>query len=288
MASADRTEASHAEYAGLVRAGLIGAGLASLVLTAGFFWRWDWATELWPWPDTRLSFVFLASIVAAIGLPALWIGLSGELRAIEAGALDLAVTYAGMVAYVLALLGDPGQPALGGYVVAFAALGLFSLAAYLWSRRIPRRDPRPMPTPVRISFAVLACALIGFGTALLFGADVFPWQLGDESSVMFGLIYLGAAVYFLHGIARPSWSNATGQLIGFLAYDLVLIGPFLGHFDDASGGQLTSLWIYTAVVVYTACLAIYYLFIHRETRLFGPQAGVAGAPIEGFDNRPLR
>jgi hypothetical protein len=283
VASADRTHASQPEHAGLVRVGLIGAGLASLVLTAGFFWRWDWATELWPWPDTRLSFVFLASIVAAIALPALWIGLSGELRAIEAGALDLAVTYAGMVAYVLTLLGDPGQPELGGYVAAFAALGLFSLAAYLWSRRIPRRDPRPMPTPVRISFAVLACALIGFGTALLFGAEVFPWQLSDESSVMFGLIYLGAAVYFLHGIARPSWSNAAGQLIGFLAYDLVLIGPFLGHFDDASGGQLTSLWIYTAVVVYTACLATYYLFLHRETRLFGPGTRLVGAPVEGVE-----
>ena len=273
MASVDRTEAVRPESANLVRLGLIGAGLASLVLTAGFFWRWDWAVDLWPWPDSRLSFVFLASIVAAIGLPALWIGLSGELRAIEAGALDLAVTYAGMVAYVIALAGDPGQPALGAYVAAFAALGLFSLGAYLWARRIPRRDPRPMPGPVRVSFAFLAVALIGFGTALVFGADVFPWPLSDESSVMFGLIYLGAAVYFLHGVTRPSWSNATGQLIGFLAYDLVLIGPFIGHFDEATGGKLLSLWIYTGVVVYTAGLAVYYLFMHPETRLQG-----AGTP----------
>jgi hypothetical protein len=256
-----------------VRVGLIGAGLASLVLTAAFFWRWDWAVDLWPWSDSRLSFVFLASIVAAIGMPALWIGLSGELRAIEAGALDLAVTYAGVVAYVLALAGDPGQPALGAYVAAFAVLGLLSLAAFLWARRIPMRDPRPMPGPVRVSFAVLSVALIGFGTALLFGADVFPWDLRDESSVIFGLIYLGAAIYFLHGLARPSWSNATGQLIGFLAYDLVLIGPFIGHFDEATGGKLLSLIIYTAVLVYTAGLAIYYLFVNAETRLQG--AGTA-------------
>jgi hypothetical protein len=267
VASAGRTDAGQPDYAGAVRVGLIAAGAGSLVLTAGFFWRWDWATDLWPWPDTRLSFVFLASIVAAIGVPALWIGLSGELRAIEAGALDLAVTYAGMVAYVVAIAGDPGQPELGAYIAAFAALGLFSLAAYLWSRRLPRRDPRPMPTPVRVSFAFLAIALIGFGTALLFGADVFPWPLSDESSVMFGLIYLGAAVYFIHGIARPSWSNAQGQLIGFLAYDLVLLGPFIDHFDVATGGKLTSLIIYTSVLVFTACLAIYYLFLNPGTRL---------------------
>jgi hypothetical protein len=274
--------------AGLSRVGLIAAGVASLVLTAAFFWRWSWAVDLWPWPDTRLSFVFLASIVAAIGLPALWIGLRGELRAVEAGALDLAVTYAGMVVYVLALVGDPGQPELGAYVAAFAALGLFSLAAYLWARRIPRRDPRPMPGPVRASFAFLAVALIGFGTALLFGADVFPWPLSDETSVMFGLIYLGAAVYFLHGLTRPSWSNATGQLIGFLAYDLVLIGPFIGHFDEASGGKLVSLIIYTAVLVYTAGLAVYYLFVHRETRLQGAEPSEPASQSGALNNRPLR
>jgi hypothetical protein len=270
-------DAGQAGTAGLVRVGLIAAGVASLVLTAAFFWRWGWATDLWPWPDTRLSFVFLASIVAAIGLPALWIGLSGELRAVEAGALDLAVTYAGMVAYVLALAGDPGQPELGAYVATFAALGLLSLAAYRWSRRIPRRDRRPMPGLVRVSFAALAVALIAFGTALLFGADVFPWPLSDESSTMFGLIYLGAAVYFLHGLIRPSWSNATGQLIGFLAYDLVLIGPFIGHFDEASGGKLLSLIVYTSVLVYTGCLAAYYLFVHPQTRLqgAGPAADAA-------------
>jgi uncharacterized RmlC-like cupin family protein len=87
------------------------------------------------------------------------------------------------------------------------------------------------------------------------------------------LIYLGAAVYFLHGVARPSWSNATGQLIGFLAYDLVLIGPFIGHFDEATGGKLLSLIVYTSVLVFTAGLAVYYLFLNPETRL---------------NNRPLR
>src|ERR671918_567027 len=137
MASVGRTEAVRPESANLVRLGLIGAGLAWLVLAAGFFGGGVGARSLGRWPAPRLSFVFLASIVAAIGLPALWIGLSGELRAIEAGALDLAVTYAGMVAYVIALAGDPGQPALGAYVATFAALGLLSLGAYLWARRIP-------------------------------------------------------------------------------------------------------------------------------------------------------
>ena len=94
--------------------------------------------------------------------------------------------------------------------------------------------------------------LIVAGTALAFHADIFPWDLGDETSVIFGFIYLGAAAYFVWGFLHPSWPNATGQLIGFLAYDLVLIGPFVDQFDDVSGGKLTSLIVYTAFVVYSA------------------------------------
>ena len=124
-----------------------------------------------------------------------------------------------------------------------------------------------MPGPVRLSFAAFAVMLIGAGTALVFQADIFPWELGDETSVMFGLIYLGAAAYFIWGFLRPAWPNAAGQLIGFLAYDLVLIGPFVDQFSNVSGGQLTSLIVYTAFVVYSGALAVNYLFLDEATRL---------------------
>src|SRR5881392_3773200 len=58
---------------------------------------------------------------------------------------------------------------------------------------------------------------------------------------MFGLIFLGAATYFIYGALDPHWGNAVGQLAGFLAYDLVLLSPFFGHFDSAQGGSLISL-----------------------------------------------
>jgi hypothetical protein len=44
---------------------------------------------------------------------------------------------------------------------------------------------------------------------------------------MFGLVFLGAATYFIYGALDPHWGNAIGQLAGFLAYDLVLLAPFL-------------------------------------------------------------
>ena len=79
--------------------------------------------------------------------------------------------------------------------------------------------------------------------------------------MIFGFIYLGAAVYFLYGFVQPRWSNAAGQLIGFLAYDIVLIGPFVDRFDEVTGRQLLSLIIYSAVLVFSGALAFYYLFV---------------------------
>jgi hypothetical protein len=250
-----------------LRLGLIAAALASLVLALGFVEQVPWAIDLWPWETSRLSFIFIASILAAIAMPVLWIGVSGELAAMRAGAIDLAITYGGAFLYLVTLLGDDGQPELWPYMLVFGFGFVGMVVTFARTRRTGWRDRRPMPSPVRLSFAAFAAMLIGAGTALVFGADIFPWALDDETSVMFGLIYLGAAAYFLVGVVEPRWPNAAGQLIGFLAYDLVLIGPFVDRFGEVSGGEQTSLIIYTAFVVYSGALAAYYLFAAPATRL---------------------
>ena len=250
-----------------MRIGLICAGLATLVLAVGFIGEAAWATDLWPWEVSTLSYIFLASILAAIAMPVIWIGVSGELAAIRAGAIDLAITYGGMLIYLLTLLGDPGQPALGAYVAVFAVGLVAMVVTFARARPIAWREPRPMPGPVRASFALFGAMLIAAGTALVFQAEIFPWPLGPETSVMFGFIYLGAAAYFIYGFLDPAWPNAQGQLVGFLAYDLVLIGPFVDRFGEVSGGELTSLIVYTAFVAYSGALAIFYLFIDPATRV---------------------
>ena len=251
----------------LMRVSLIPATLILLILASGFLARVGWATGLWPWPAKQLSFVFIASILVAIAVPVLWIALAGEGAALRPGALDLTVMYGGMFIYVLTLTGDPHEPRLWPYALAFGLAVAGSAGAFLLALRVPWADPRPMPQTVRLSFAAFAVILTGAAAALLCHASIFPWPLGRETSVMFGLIFLGAATYFIYGTLDPHWSNAVGQLAGFLAYDVVLLAPFSGHFSTVRGGSLVSLAVYVAFLVYSGTLASYYLFVSNTTRI---------------------
>ncbi len=62
----------------VIRFACIANGVAYFVVGAGLYVKAPWATSLWPWPDVGMSYVFLASIAAAIGAPSIWIGLTGE------------------------------------------------------------------------------------------------------------------------------------------------------------------------------------------------------------------
>lgn len=249
-----------------LRYGLIATAVVSGILAVGFFRQMPWATSLWPWPDSRLSYIFLASIAAAIGAPVLWVGLSGEYGALRGGALNLLITNFGIA--LTAFQQYTMDSTVGALVFGSAALvlGAVSVAIFGLVRGYRLRDSRPLPRPVRASFALFAALLILLGGALLLGAPVFPWPLQPLSAAGFGWIFVGAACYFLYGCARPAWHNARGQLYGFLAYDLVLIGPFLAHFAHVTPDRLLNLIIYVAILVYSGALAVYYLFLNPATR----------------------
>lgn len=80
---------------------------------------------------------------------------------------------------------------------------------------------------------------------------------------------MGAAFYFLLGMTSRNWGEATGQLLGFLAYDLVLIGPYLCHFGRVLPAYRPSLIIHVIVLLVSGALAVCYLFVAPETRLWG-------------------
>ncbi len=240
---------------------LVTVGLASLVLAAGFWLQQPWATSLWPWPGSRLSNVFLAAILAASGVPVVWIGWRGELAAITAGAIDLIVTYAGFAAYAIGTwAGAPQRSAALNFALACLAGAVVCLLLLLRVRKIPFRDTRPLPWTVRVSFFAFCATLACLGAALVSNAaNVFPWRIGAEQSVLYGWIFIGAACYFLYALLHPVRGNATGQMLGFLAYDLVLIVPFARHFETVEPALRINLVVYTFVLVYSALLAVLFL-----------------------------
>src|SRR6185436_1068732 len=139
-------------------------------------------------------------------------------------------------------------------------------ALFLWSRNLPLTDPRPTPGLVRISFGFFVLSLLLAGIALILRAPIFPWKLNPDSSVIFGCIFLGDAFYFLYALLVPRLSNAIGQLLSFLAYDLALIGPFMQLFGSVEPAFRLNLIVYVVVLIFSGLLAAYYLFINPQTR----------------------
>ena len=265
----------------ILRPALVIIGSLSLILAAGFCLRFPWAVSLWPWANSFLPYLFLGSITAAIAASLFWIGISGELSTAAGGALHLAVFYGGLAGSLFLLSQQREDQGLLTRALVCGTGALVSLVIFLWFRRYPIQDNRPMPLTVRISFGVFVVLLVLVGTGILLQIpSVFAWPLSPTSSVLLGWFFLGAACYFLYGLVRPSWYKAAGQLWAFLAYDIVLIGPFLLRFATASPEQLPSLIINTVVLLYSSALAVYYLLVKKATRTWGKRTRLSPSPQE--------
>jgi hypothetical protein len=223
-------------------------------------------TSILPTTSSFPLHTFLASIAASISASLLWIGFSGELGAAAGGALDLAVFYAGLTIFQLHSQQYGSQHLLTGVILCLLATSV-SLGIFLWFRRNPIEDERHLPMLLRISFGGFTVVLLLVGSALLMQVpNVFAWPLNPLSSNIIGCFFLGSACYFLYGLFVPRWHNACGQLWSFLAYDIVLIVPFLLHFATVNPARMPSLIVNTLILVYSSVLALYYLLIKKETR----------------------
>ena len=241
-------------------------GLFFLLYAVGFVLRLPFALAIWPWEDGRYSYLFVGSILAAVSASAIWIGWTGKLGALAGGSLTVFVISltTSIHFFRLASQGRANMTFYGSLAVVSAAT---SLILFLWSMRIPLADSRPTPKLIRVSFWIFSASLLLSGGALILQAPIFPWALNPDSSVIFGCIFLGDAFFFLYSIFRPQLDNALGQLLSFLAYDLVLIVPFISLLNTVEPGRYISLVVYLAVLIYSGGLAIYYLFINPQTRL---------------------
>ena len=238
-----------------------------LLFAAAFFVQWPPAISLWPLAGTTpLTYILLASFFAAAAASTLWPLVTGHDGALTGVGLDYVVILAPMSAFFF-WLAARGQSGLALYGVVLALGALFGAWLFWQGRRWPLDTSQPMPPLVRGSFVAFVLALLFVSVRLFLVIPTLPWPLTPELSVLAGCMFLGAAAYFIYGLLRPSWANAGGQLAGFLAYDLVLIGPLLSRLPTIAPEFRTALIIYLVVVIYSGLLASYYLFINRATRL---------------------
>jgi hypothetical protein len=248
----------------------IGAALAFILQVSSI-------TRLWPLPYTNAaSYLFIGSIFAAAAASTLWCVFTGESRALAGIALDYITIFIPLAGLLFQLAARTRRADLTTFGVISIVSVAFGLGMLLWSRRQPVRDTQPAPRLVVGSFAFFVVALLIAGGLMIFKSPrILPWSTSMDSQIIYGWMFLGAAAYFAYGVLRPGWYNAGGQLAGFLAYDVVLIGPFLARLGNISPDLLPNLIIYILVVSYSGLLAIYYLFIHAPTRLWRPRRTLA-------------
>ncbi len=259
----------------LFRLTLVALSLGLFAWAFGLVWEHPWALDLWIWPKApHLNHVFIASIAAAIAAPILWIAWTGILDASAGGALNLLLVDCGSA---WSLHRDPAfatDERVQNFFWIYLGMVPPTLAVLLVSLRLPASERSPTPALARWSFLVFSLWLVGAGIALVCAAPhVFPWPLKPLHSELYGWIFLGAALYFGYGFLRPSRVNACGQLLGFLAYDVVLLPPFLRHLGSVLPEHRASLIVYLVALVYSALLALWFLFLDRRTRILAPQEG---------------
>src|SRR5438552_2347466 len=150
-----------------LRFGLLAGGVLSAILATGYCLQIPWAVQTWPWPETRLSNIFISSILATMAGAMLWIGLSGRLAGAAAGFLHVATMSAGLATVLLSLAPQRPQAALTGYAVGCAAVALVCLGAFGWVRRLPVRDTRRLPASLRVWSVLSVAILIAAGGALI-------------------------------------------------------------------------------------------------------------------------
>jgi hypothetical protein len=134
---------------------------------------------------------------------------------------------------------------------------------------IPIRDPRPMPRFVQFAFGIFIVVLLAVGIALVLERpQIMPWNVG-RTGVVFGWMFISDAFYFGYALWRRRWNLARAPLWSFLAYDLVLIGPFVNRLLGLAPipeWAWPNLIVYSLILVFSGSVAIYYLLINPATR----------------------
>ena len=169
---------------------------------------------------------------------------------------------------------------LGG-MIALLGAGILALR---WSYSIQPIFVNPTPKSLRVSMVVFPIILVIASIRLILqSSNVFPWDPQPQWSTIIGLCLMGSVFYFAFGAMDGRWAHAGGQFAGFLAYDLVLIPPYLRMLNSGDGAATTSasgfatyasrvnegpLYLFLTAIGISLVLSVWYLFFDTRTRMF--------------------
>ena len=252
---------------------LLAAGILQLILAAGFFFQQAWATSLWPVPDTRLSYAFIAAILGGGAAPLIWIGITERFEGLAGYGLSFGIMYAGMALSAFIFYLRSQQTTLLVFALVIGAAALVCALLFSRARSIVPAD-QPSPRIVRLAFVVEVMVLAGAGLLLLWNIpNTLPWNISPESSVLYGWVFLGLAFYYLYAVWKPQWIHALGPLLGFLVYDLILFTPLFARFGNLQPEHIRGQVAASVIILFSAALGVYYLFMNPETRM-GSNSGL--------------
>ena len=242
-------------------------GIFQLILAVGFFFQQPWATSLWPVPDTPLSYAFIAAILAGGAAPLIWIAFSERFAGLTGYGLGFGIMYAGMALAAILFFLRSRQAALAEFALVIGVVAALCVFVFFRTRQ-SAVESQPTPRLVRLAFTLEILVLAGVGLFLLLKVpNILPWNISPESSVLYGWVFLGLAFYYLYAVLRPQWVHALGPLLGFLAYDLVLFSPLLARFGSLRPEHVLGQVAATVIIIFSAALGVYYLFLNQGTRL---------------------
>jgi hypothetical protein len=247
-------------------------GVGDLILTIGYLFQMEWATITWPWPVNPLDFILISSFLAGATVTILWLGFVGDWGAATGATMNVGSMNLGAAIFLYQKYGETSDERFLSRAIAFTVFAVINAGVFVWTLKHPIRDRRPASNALRGCFVLFSGLLIVAAVQLMRRSPtIFPWPLEDDTEIMFGWLFLGSAVYFTYGLVRPSWHNMRGQLLAFLAYDLILLPPYLYLFPIVQPDHFRSLCVYIAVLVFSSIVSIYYLFIDRTTRRWAIQ-----------------
>jgi hypothetical protein len=257
------------------------SGILILVSSLGLFFGLPAFRNLWIWPGAPpLGLAFAGSWFAGVAVPLIWIGLSGHLAAIRAGALSGVLAFGGSAALLWSRHDLPDRERFLPFAVIFGVGTLFALAGLAWSTRLPDLQNREIPPAIRWAFLVFSAILLPVGLGMAMGSGrIFPVPLSPDMERLYGWFFLGSFAYYFYGFLRPNWLNAAGHMLSFLVYDLLLIPPFLFYWPVVPHEFRLNLLVYLLVMVASLLFCAYFLFLDPRTRLFRNRQNLPPHPL---------